>query len=77
MQTPYQKQPFEMLSNYMDNLTVKEYLETSKTLREKLGWDRTQLSNRKTGKVKLTPADQIAITTVLKVDVFNYENLIS
>lgn len=60
----------EKLSEFMDSLTKKDYEATSQTLRDKLEWSRTVLSNKRSGKSPLTPAELIAIPIIINRNIF-------
>lgn len=62
--------PSEKLSAYMDSCTKRDYENASNTLRDQLGWSRTTLANKRSGKSTITPAEIIAITQLLKVKIF-------
>lgn len=65
-----EKTSSEKLSDYMDTCTVKEYLTVSNILKNQLGWSRTTLSNKRTGRSALTPAEIIAIPILLNRNIF-------
>jgi len=62
--------PSQKLSNYMDSCTISEYQKASNLLRDKLGWSRTTLANKRSGKSPITPAEVIAIPLLLNVNIF-------
>jgi hypothetical protein len=62
--------PAVRLSNYMDSCTITEYQTISKILRDQLGWSRTVLSNKKSGKSPLTKAELIAIPLLINRSIF-------
>lgn len=65
-----EKTSSEKLSDYMDSCTVKEYRKVSIILKDQLGWSRVTLSNKRSGKSPITPAEVIAIPLLLNVNIF-------
>lgn len=58
------------LNDYLDKLTMKDYKEKVRLLKNKLAWSDSLFYQKKSGAVKLSLSDQIAIESILNAEIF-------
>lgn len=58
------------LKDWYESLTIAEATSQKNLIRQKMNWTRHQWHSRITGKVKLKASEQIAITQIIKTNIF-------